>query len=103
MDNGLAAGGVSVNGERLANPAGIAASDLTAGADFGIAASSVPQVGIATSVAAADPAVRKELRKRQALKRNDQLLYSIAPRTNVDRSWQMPNDPPTPALRAPTG
>jgi hypothetical protein len=30
--------------------------------------------------------------------RNGQLLYSVAPRTNVDRSWQMPDDGPSPAL-----
>ena len=45
---------------------------------------------------------RKELRKRQNVPRNRQLLSSIAPRTNVDRTWQMPDDPVSPALRTGT-
>jgi len=99
-DNGFVTGGVSVNGERLVNPATVT-TELAGTTNFGIAESEVPQVGVATS-AATDPAVRKELRKRQNLKRNGQLLYSIAPRTNVDRTWQAPDDAPTPALRTPS-
>jgi hypothetical protein len=95
VDNGMVAtGGVTLNGERFANPAAVTETTTFSGAEI------VPQVGVATS-AAMDPAVRRELRKRQSLKRNGQLLYSIAPRTNVDRSWQMPDDPVSPALRPP--
>jgi len=89
-----------VNGERIGNPATVT-TELAGTTNFGIAESELPQVGVATS-AATDPAVRKELRKRQNLKRNGQLLYSIAPRTNVDRTWQAPDDAPTPALRTPS-
>ena len=96
-DNALVAGGMNVNGELIGNPA-TAATELAGTTNFGIAESEVAQVGVATS-AATDPAVRRELRKRQNLKRNGQLLYSIAPRTNVDRTWQTPDDGPTPALR----
>ena len=112
LDNGTiaamstSAGGVTLNGERFANPAtnaGMTASDLggTTLADT----TGMPQVGIATSntvtAATTDPGVRKELRKRQNLPRNGQLLYSIAPRTNNDRGWQMRDDPVSPALRPP--
>ena len=41
---------------------------------------------------------RKELRKRQNVGKNQQLLNTIAPRTSVDRTRQMPDDPLTPAL-----
>ena len=44
---------------------------------------------------------KRELRKRQNVPRNKQLLNTIAPRTNVDRTWQMADGPPSPALRSP--
>src|SRR5439155_18890911 len=94
-DAGIVMGGVSLNGERLVNPAATT-TELASTTTF--AESTLPQVDVVTSVET-DPAVRKELRKRQNLKRNGQLLYSIAPRTNVDRTWQTPDDGPTPALR----
>jgi hypothetical protein len=100
VDNGaVAAGAVTLNGERIAaNPA----TATITGVDLGYAgAAIVPQVGVATSATATTPAERKELRKRQNLPRNGQLLYSIAPRTNVDRTRQMPDDPISPALRPP--
>jgi hypothetical protein len=40
-------------------------------------------------------------RDRKRVGRNGQLLYSIAPRTNVDRSREMPDDGPTSALTGP--
>jgi hypothetical protein len=40
-------------------------------------------------------------RDRNRVGRNGQLLYSIAPRTNVDRSREVPDDGPTPALTGP--
>lgn len=40
-------------------------------------------------------------RDRHRIGRNGQLLYSIAPRTNVDRSAEVPDDGPTPALTGP--
>lgn len=40
-------------------------------------------------------------RDRRRVGRNGQLLYSIAPRTNVDRSREMPDDGPSPALAGP--
>ena len=40
-------------------------------------------------------------RDRRRVGRNGQLLYSIAPRTNVDRSKEVPDDGPSPALTGP--
>ena len=97
VDNGMvAAGGVALNGERFANPTVTTTETTTTFTSADI----VPQVGVATS-ATTDPLVRKELQKRRSLQRNSQLLYSIAPRTNADRGWQMRDDPISPALRPP--
>jgi len=99
VDNAMvAAGGVALNGERFANPAVTTTETTTTFTSADI----VPQVGVATSATATtDPLVRRELQKRRSVKRNSQLLYSIAPRTNADRAWQMPDDPISPALRPP--
>ena len=102
IDNGLVAPGtVSINGELMGNPAATAGGNAIVASNGAIlsGAAIAPQVGVATSDN--DPLVRRELNKRRRLKRNGQLLYSIAPRTNVDRSWQMPDDPISPALRPP--
>jgi len=45
-----------------------------------------------------DRAINQVQRDRKRMGRNGQLLYSIAPRTNVDRSKEMPDDGPSPAL-----
>lgn len=45
-----------------------------------------------------DRAINQVSRERKRVGRNGQLLYSIAPRTNVDRTAQMPDDGPSPAL-----
>ncbi len=41
-----------------------------------------------------DRAIAQVQRDRKRIGRNGQLLYSVAPRTNVDRTWQMPDDGP---------
>lgn len=50
-----------------------------------------------------DRATRKELNKAKVASRsrNKQLLYTIAPRTHVDRSGEVPDDPISPALSTP--
>ena len=57
---------------------------------------------IAADVAFADNTMNQVIgnakRDRHRVGRNGQLLYSIAPRTNVDRSREMPDDGPSPAL-----
>jgi hypothetical protein len=51
------------------------------------------------SSASLDRVIKQSERDRRKIGRNGQLLYSIAPRTNVDRSNEMPDDGPTPALK----
>jgi hypothetical protein len=46
---------------------------------------------------AATRAAEKKLRAKTA--RKQQLMHSITPRTNVDRTDQMPDDPISPAVR----
>lgn len=45
-----------------------------------------------------DRAIAQVQRDRKRIGRNGQLLYSIAPRNTVDRTGQMPDDGPSPAL-----
>lgn len=60
---------------------------------------------IGADVAVADNTMNQVIgdakRDRRRVGRNGQLLYSIAPRTSVDRSAQMPDDGPSPALKGP--
>lgn len=63
------------------------------GAGFTASAIATPQL---------DAATRREARRERAtVARGGQTLNTIAPRTNVDRTNQMPDDPPSPALRTP--
>jgi len=45
-----------------------------------------------------DRAIREVEKDRKKIGRNGQLLKTIAPRTNVDRTHEMPDDGPSPAL-----
>jgi hypothetical protein len=59
--------------------------------------------GSVTSTPELDRATRKELNKMKLASRsNKQLLNTIAPRTNVDRTDQMADDPLSPALTTPS-
>jgi hypothetical protein len=60
--------------------------------------------GSVTSTPELDRATRKELNKAKmaSRSRNKQLLNTIAPRTNADRTDQMADDPPSPALSTPS-
>ena len=89
--------GVNANGERIGLQADL--SSLSPNA----AEAPVIAVQAAPGVTAAEESVleRRELNKRRNLRRDRQLLYSIAPRTSVDRSDQAPNDPISPALTPP--
>jgi hypothetical protein len=51
--------------------------------------------------ASMDRVINQASRERKKIGRNGQLLYSIAPHTSVDRSNQMPDDGPSPALKGP--
>jgi hypothetical protein len=78
--------GASVNGG-VGGTNAAARGSITAG---GIAS---PELNAAT---------RREARKERAVvQRRGQMLESITPRTNVDRSNEMPDDPVSPALATP--
>ena len=75
----------------LAN--GIATNDVVAGSVL------VPEATSAANGASVNRAINQVSRDRKRVGRNGQLLYSIAPRTSgVDRSNEMPDDGPSPAL-----
>jgi hypothetical protein len=58
--------------------------------------------GAAMATPEINSAVRREARKERAtVERRGQMLYSITPRTHGDLSWQMPDDPVSPALSTP--
>lgn len=73
---------------------GLASNDVNAGAVL------APDVTAnAANAVSVDRAINQVARDRKRVGRNGQLLYSIAPRTNgVDRSSQMRDDGPSPAL-----
>jgi hypothetical protein len=78
---------VGTNGERI--PVNRTASVLTAPD----AQAAAPEL---------DAAMRSsEARTRAKVARKGQLLHSIAPRTNNDRSDEMPDDPVSPAITPP--
>ena len=88
-----------------ANPsdstAGTAASTTPttmASADVYGNASSIVLTEAQANGANVDRAINQVSRDRKRIGRNGQLLYSIAPRTNVDRSNEMPDDPLPPSL-----
>jgi hypothetical protein len=91
IDNG---GGPAVNG--------VNANGEIVGGTFAQAQAPAQQQFILQQQSALTPELtaleRRELRKRNNVAANKQLLNSVAPRTNVDRTWQMPDDPPSPAL-----
>jgi hypothetical protein len=84
-------------GERVDN------GNANANANVAYAGAQVDQLA-ATDIQASgnsqsfDRAVNTVKRDRQRVGRNGQLLQSIAPRTNANRSNEMPDDPPSPAL-----
>jgi hypothetical protein len=101
IDNGTAGvvDGVNANGERVGGQvvaealSGLSPNALPENTDLVVTRSA--SAVILPELSAVE---RKELRKRHNVGKNQQLLNTIAPRTNVDRTRQMPDDPPTPAL-----
>jgi len=96
---------VDANGNIIAGPGAYSANAATTS----YAASSQyiqPYNGVANAdVVVADNTMNQVIgtaqRDRKRVGRNGQLLYSIAPRTSVDRSREVPDDGPTPALTGP--
>jgi hypothetical protein len=83
---------------------GAVGSDLIAenmgqGSGVAIVNNSPTAADYARSSVSLDRVIKSAERDRRKAGRNGQLLYSIAPRTNVDRSSEMPDDGPTPALK----
>jgi hypothetical protein len=74
----------------VSNNQGYASSSINAG----VAANDT-----ARTSASLDRVIKQAERDRKKAGRNGQLLYSIAPRSSVDRSAEMPDDGPTPALK----
>jgi hypothetical protein len=112
---GVVVGGTDVTGitgttapvTNLGNPLvfnGAVGSDLIAenmdqGNGVAIANNTPTAADYARSSVSLDRVIKSAERDRRKAGRNGQLLYSIAPRTNVDRSNEMPDDGPTPALK----
>lgn len=96
-----------ISGFAFANPSDVTslpgtapvnvASNATLGSDV-IANAQVTQFEKARADANVNRAIAQVQRDRKRVGRNGQVLYSIAPRTNVDRSAQMPDDGPPPSL-----
>jgi hypothetical protein len=115
---GFGALGTSPNGGLVVAPITAIPSDVTTGSAMAnttlasstptftnadIVGASLAQNGIAVTERTGDPrsfdrAVDMVKRDRLRAGRNGQLVYSVAPRTNVDRTWQMPDDGPGPSL-----
>jgi hypothetical protein len=67
------------------------------GATVGTAGSTA--LDMQRSAASLDKVIQSAKSERRKIGKNGQLLYSIAPRTNADRSQEVPDDGPTPALK----
>ena len=93
-------GTVTSDGERVFDNAGKVVDMNNANVqllDNGSAGAAVA-TETARSSQSLDKAIKQAERDRKKIGRNGQLLQSIAPRTSVDRSDQMPDDGPSPAL-----
>ena len=91
-----AIGGVSVDGERLVAEAAPASQADSLAVE--IQERLLLNADVQRSSASLNRVIRQAENDRRKIGRNGQLLHSIAPRTNVDRSGEMPDDAPTPAL-----
>jgi hypothetical protein len=96
--DGERTGGASGNATASGNPT---ANGGVAGANGGPAPAAAGRLGSSVTPEL-DRATRREAqRTRNTAARKGQMLHSITPRTNVDRSDQMPDDPPSPAIATP--
>ncbi len=100
-----AMGGIVSDGERVFDTQGNIVYDPnnpSANANVQLvnngSAGALVTTGTTQSSRTLDRAIKQAERDRKKIGRNGQLLRSIAPRTNVDRTEQMPDDGPTPAL-----
>jgi hypothetical protein len=95
---------VGVGGVIVESGVDTAAEDFVIGANgeripVSRAASVVPAPANATPTPELDAAIRNSAQQtRKKVERKGQVLNSITPRTNADKSDQMPDDPVSPAL-----
>jgi len=90
---------VDANGNIVGGTAAYAAAP--ASAQLAMAAPVYSSAEVAYADNTMNQVIGEAKRDRHRVGRNGQLLYSIAPRTNVDRSREMPDDGPSPALTGP--
>jgi hypothetical protein len=86
------------------NAYGANVSSTSTGAASAGAAPSASGAVVASGIATpqVNAAERREARKERAVARQGgQMLYSITPRSNVDRSGEVPDDPVSPAISPP--
>jgi hypothetical protein len=96
--NGTEAG-VSVEGERLLDERDRALQIDRNSLSFDVPAQQGTALAeVQRSSVSLDRVIKSAEKDRKKIGRNGQLLNTIAPRTNVDRSNEMPDDGPTPAL-----
>lgn len=93
--NGTSAG-VTVDGERLVAEAATASQPGLLAVE--IQERAFISADVQRGSASLDRVIKEAEKDRRKIGRHGQLLNSIAPRTNVDRSDEMPDDGPTPAL-----
>jgi len=87
-----------------ANGTGNGSGGTIGGGTGGVSAGATSSgyAGAAIATPEVNSAERREARKERATaRRGGQMLESIAPRTNADLSWQMPDDPVSPAIATP--
>lgn len=108
VNEGVVAPGASplnANGERTGAVSGNPAQGGPAGTVGVINGANGAAVGTSAGASVTpelDRATRREAqRTRNTVARKGQMLQSIAPRTNADRSGQMADDPPSPAIATP--
>jgi hypothetical protein len=90
---------VDANGNIVGSTAAYAAAP--AAAQLAMAAPIYSSAEVAYADNTMNQVIGEAKRDRHRVGRNGQLLYSIAPRTNVDRSREVPDDGPSPALTGP--
>ena len=94
-----AVGGVTVDGERLLDERDralqIDRGNVSGGAQ---AQPGTALADVQRSSVSLDRVIKSAEKDRKKIGKNGQLLNTIAPRTNADRSNEMPDDGPTPAL-----
>jgi hypothetical protein len=94
--------GITSDGERVNDNSGNT-SDAGANTNGNAQLQNNGNAGAFTSDAALnsqnfDRALKQVQKDRRKIGRNGQLLQTIAPRTNADRGYEMPDDAPSPAL-----